>query len=306
METKTALSLLTYPKPYKKADNEANFKRYENMTPQKHFVVKLDEMKSEKKMSNVMTNNTTQTEKDIENCDDKIFDEDSENSGKEKDLSELLDTSDAGIKLLMKSMQRMFTVKEKLTGDGKLDMSYLTIAIAAIIKQDETMDDDKSIKHIETSYSMNTNEPDNLEQITADMVLFSNYTERTRNQTYEDGAMNKDIPKDISGQEYQMQYKKRNLRNKSLPPNHQSKVRMRNTENTQRKLKSDTDSTQYNPDTYNAQEKYNLAIYNPDTYSTQGKIDPEAACVKSITDQTKKKLAYEQYREMLKQFSNTD
>eukprot|EP00092_Neocalanus_flemingeri_P056617 GFUD01067145.1.p1 GENE.GFUD01067145.1~~GFUD01067145.1.p1 ORF type:complete len:451 (+),score=161.61 GFUD01067145.1:75-1355(+) len=77
-------------------------------------------------------------------------------------LSALVDTSDPGISQLLATVQTLFTAKEKLTGNGKLDLSDLVVAVAAVVQTEDTageaMEDHRGDEHrpVQTGYTVST------------------------------------------------------------------------------------------------------------------------------------------------------
>ena len=68
-----------------------------------------------------------------------------------QNLSDFLEASDPGIVQLMGKVTNMFATKEELTGNGRLDLSDLVVAVASIIQNDDNENKALANKSIATN-----------------------------------------------------------------------------------------------------------------------------------------------------------
>ena len=75
-----------------------------------------------------------------------------------QNLSYFLEASDPGIVQLMDKVTKMFATKEELTGNGRLDLSDLVVAVASIIQNDDTENKALADKSIATNKAKTSND----------------------------------------------------------------------------------------------------------------------------------------------------
>eukprot|EP00092_Neocalanus_flemingeri_P056619 GFUD01067147.1.p1 GENE.GFUD01067147.1~~GFUD01067147.1.p1 ORF type:complete len:458 (+),score=155.26 GFUD01067147.1:75-1376(+) len=196
-------------------------------------------------------------------------------------LSALVDTSDPGISQLLATVQTLFTAKEKLTGNGKLDLSDLVVAVAAVVQTEDTageaMEDHRGDEHrpVQTGYTVSTpggRKTTSLTvQISADNQAGGS-AEWARNEAVKGAAVAKGV-----------------LRNE-----HSS-----NEESETIKIQSKLEECKF----ITEKEPAEFTTVPANVHYSRNK---RTATDTSSTDQTVRKLVYSQYREMLKSYSNSD
>eukprot|EP00092_Neocalanus_flemingeri_P004934 GFUD01005307.1.p1 GENE.GFUD01005307.1~~GFUD01005307.1.p1 ORF type:complete len:465 (+),score=167.08 GFUD01005307.1:75-1397(+) len=196
-------------------------------------------------------------------------------------LSALVDTSDPGISQLLATVQTLFTAKEKLTGNGKLDLSDLVVAVAAVVQTEDTageaMEDNRGDEHrpVQTGYTVSTpggRKTTSLTvQISADNQAGGS-ADWARNEAVKGAAVAKGV-----------------LRNEHSSNEESETMKI------QSKLEECKFITEKEP-----------AEFTTVPANVQYSSNKKAATDTSSTDQTVRKLVYSQYREMLKSYSNSD